>query len=410
MNFFFATKTRIFISTLALLFGIGVLVLMWSIEPQEDEPLELESNFPLHDYLFQNTPSVANAAKKSNTFFEVRQKLQEAKEKIQNLQKQLEKPRQKEVIVLTQKEKAKEKAPTPTPSALNTHLANQRFVYHKASPAQQRQLRELAQRIEGFIPQQGPSKMTEIEYGVDSFSNFNKQNTGSNEHKLLRTITADKLIPAILIRPISSQLYGETIAQVETNIYGAMGRAVLIPKGSKILGIYNNNNKVGEYRLQIFWTRILTPQGINILLTEAKGADVKGYSGLIGQTYQRNWERYGLPLSLTTLSNGLLLTLQARMQAGKNPSRGFFKDYATAQLLNQAQGDISNVIGQILREQIKINPLIIIKEGSRVFIALQQDIFIPKPKKGETLARFFTEIKQEGGEEETQDTDIYFEK
>lgn len=410
MNFFLATKTRLFISTLALLFGIGVLVLMWSIEPQEDEPLELESNFPLHDYLFQNTPLAPNAAKKSNAFFEVRQKLQEAKEKIQNLQKQLENPRQKEVIVLAQKEKAKEKPPTPIPSALNTHLANQRFVYHKASPTQQRQLRELAQRIEGFIPQQGPNKMTEIEYGVDSFSNFNKQNTGSNEHKLLRTITADKLIPAILIRPISSQLYGETIAQVETNIYGAMGRAVLIPKGSKILGIYNNNNKVGEYRLQIFWTRILTPQGINILLTEAKGADVKGYSGLIGQTYQRNWERYGLPLSLTTLSNGLLLTLQARMQTGKNPPRGFFKDYATAQLLNQAQGDISNVIGQILREQIKINPLIIIKEGSRVFIALKQDIFIPKPKKGETLARFFTEIKQEGGEEETQDTDIYFEK
>lgn len=40
---------------------------------------------------------------------------------------------------------------------------------------------------------------------------------------------------------------------------------------------------------------------------------------------------------------------------------------------------------------MRIQPIIIIREGSRIFIALSQDIFIPMPKKNETLARFFNE-------------------
>ncbi|GAA6882845.1 hypothetical protein HpHNI68_04710 [Helicobacter pylori] len=60
----------------------------------------------------------------------------------------------------------------------------------------------------------------------------------------MRTITADRMIPAILITPISSEIGGSKIvAQVESDIYATMGRAVLIPKGSRAIGYYNSNNK-----------------------------------------------------------------------------------------------------------------------------------------------------------------------
>ncbi len=132
----------------------------------------------------------------------------------------------------------------------------------------------------------------------------------SSENKLLRTITADRMIPAILITPISSEIGGsKIIAQVESDIYATMGRAVLIPKGSRAIGYYNSNNKIGEYRLEIAWNRIITPQGVNIILSDAKGADVKGYNGMIGTLHNKYWERYGIPLSLSTLSNGLLIGL-----------------------------------------------------------------------------------------------------
>lgn len=53
------------------------------------------------------------------------------------------------------------------------------------------------------------------------------------------------MIPAFLITPISSQIAGKVTAQVESDIFASMGRAVLIPKGSKAIGYYNNNNQIG---------------------------------------------------------------------------------------------------------------------------------------------------------------------
>lgn len=452
---FFGTLTRI-ILTLFLGGILTLFLIIYIIADKDDieEQLDFEGNFPINDYLFKNAEK---KIQENNQFQKIQDKLNEVLRKNEELEKN-----QKQVIILTpEQERLKnqitanileknkkffqneklyidengnlidesgniiktkeelEKEAEIERSRLEAlkqkqeeekrkkdpKYANQQFIYKNANAEERKRIKSLAERNIGFNNQEDEYKNKEIEYGVDSFSNFNKQDTGSNEHKLLRTITADKLIPAILIRPISSQLSGEVIAQVETNIYGAMGRAVLIPKGSKIIGKYTNNNKIGQYRLQILWTRILTPQGINILLTDAKGADVKGYSGLIGEFYSRNWERYGLPLSLSTLSNALLIAITTGIN---NSNKNVLNAYATTQILNQAKTDVSNIISQIIREQIQINPIIIIKEGSRIFISLTQDIFIPTPKKGETLARFFKEEKKEDKSIETQDTDVYF--
>ncbi|WP_264765555.1 TrbI/VirB10 family protein, partial [Moraxella catarrhalis] len=67
---------------------------------------------------------------------------------------------------------------------------------------------------------------------LDDPSRDDSTRIASSENKLLRTITADRMIPAILITPISSEIGGSKIvAQVESDIYATMGRAVLIPKG-----------------------------------------------------------------------------------------------------------------------------------------------------------------------------------
>ncbi len=205
------------------------------------------------------------------------------------------------------------------------------------------------------------------------------------------------MIPAFLIRPISSQIAGNVVAQVESNIYGAMGRAVLIPKGSKVIGFYQSNNKIGEYRLSVIWTRIITPHGINILLTDARGADVKGYNGLVGEVHSRNFERYGIPLSLSTLSNGLLLAVNSmsqKSQTQQSETSSLASAYMQSQILSGMRQDVSSIIQKIIQEQIKIQPIITIREGSRIFIAPTQDIFIPIPKNGEALARFFNEVKE----------------
>lgn len=282
-------------------------------------------------------------------------------------------------------------------------LENQKFDPKIANDKQKNINNILATRFDN--PQE-IIKKKQIEYGVNEFSNFDDRDEGSNEHKLLRTITADRMIPAFLVRPISSQLAGNIVAQVETNIYGAMGRVVLIPKGSRVIGFYQNNNKIGEYRLEVIWTRIITPHGINILLTNAKGVDVKGYNGLVGEVHSRNFQRYGIPMALSTLSNGLLLAVNSMNEsANANDNNALASAYMTAQIMSGMRQDISTIVQRIVQEQMKIQPIITIREGSRIFIAPSQDIFIPIPKKGETLARFFKE-KIENQEEE-ENNEIY---
>ena len=231
-----------------------------------------------------------------------------------------------------------------------------------------------------------------IEYGVSKFTNLDEQDKASNEHKLYRTISAMKMIPAVLLTNISSDIGGKCIAQVEEDIYAEMGKAILIPKGSKVLGNYANNNKIGEFRLNVLWTRILTPQGVNIMLTDSYGADLAGAMGIIGDLDAKYWQRYGIPLALSTLSNGLILTLNNVTQKTTDSANSA---YVNAQLMQNFQGDISGIMAAIINEQVKIKPTIRIEKGSRIFITSNKDIFFPIPKNNEVLASFFDEVKQE---------------
>ncbi|GAA7409104.1 hypothetical protein HpCK98_13540 [Helicobacter pylori] len=370
-----------------VLMALGLLANKGSNNNNKEEIFQVsESKFPLSDYFFEEVK-------------------EEPKEKA------------KETPEVTTQEPTTQTSPNPSVSAnpnikdyshLNNNLNQQNnTITHlqqvlqspskiKPKPKHTKeQLEFLNTRLKPLEPTK-PATKPETEYGVDSFTNLKYKDIGTNEHKLLRTITADRMIPAFLITPISSQIAGKVTAQVESDIFASMGRAVLIPKGSKVIGYYNNNNQIGQYRLNIAWTRIITPQGINIMLTNARGADVKGYNGLVGKYISRNFQRYGIPLLTNTLSNGLLIGVTsalANQQNKKGDGNPFFGDYLLMQLTRNTGMGINQVINQMLRQYGVQNPIIIIREGSRVFISPNLDIFIPKPKDGEVLAEFFKEKK-----------------
>ncbi|GAA7021090.1 hypothetical protein ID0170_14170 [Helicobacter pylori] len=370
-----------------VLMALGLLANKGSNNNNKEEIFQVsESKFPLSDYFFEEVK-------------------EEPKEKA------------KETPEVTTQEPTTQTSPNPSVSAnpnikdyshLNSNLNKQNdTITHlqqvlQSPPKMKPKLKHTKEQLEFLNTRLKPLEPTkpaikpETEYGVDSFSNLRYKDIGTNEHKLLRTITADRMIPAFLITPISSQIAGKVTAQVESDIFASMGRAVLIPKGSKVIGYYNNNNQIGQYRLNIAWTRIITPQGINIMLTNARGADVKGYNGLVGKYISRNFQRYGIPLLTNTLSNRLLIGVTsalANQQNKKGDGNPFFGDYLLMQLTRNTGMGINQVINQMLRQYGAQNPIIIIREGSRVFITPNLDIFIPKPKDGEVLAEFFKEKK-----------------
>ncbi|TWO21767.1 hypothetical protein YZ82_01910 [Campylobacter hyointestinalis] len=221
-------------------------------------------------------------------------------------------------------------------------------------------------------------------FGVDSFSNQKSIDISTNEHRLYRTIRAGRMIPAILTTAISSDLSGIVTAQIEQDIYASMGRAVLIPRGSKAIGFYTNNTKIGHERLEIRWREIITPQGINIMLTDAIVADNMGMAGAVGVINNKYWERYGIAYSISTLTNGIMLGIASKMNTNGSANN----QYAT-EMYSNAKSDISSIVQDIMQQQSQIKPTIEIRSGSRIFLVPTNHMWFSKPKNGEVLMQYF---------------------
>ena len=230
----------------------------------------------------------------------------------------------------------------------------------------------------------------ESKYGVDGFSNQKSIDIATNEHKLTRMIRAGRLIPALLTTAISSDVSGIITAQIEQDIYATHGRAVLIPRGSKAIGFYTSNNEVGKERMEIKWREIITPQGINILLTDAIVADNMGMAGAIGTLNNKYWDRYALPLGISTISNALLLTIASKINKnGNNNGNNNTTTTYQEQIYASAQNDISQIVADILAVNKAIQPTIEIRSGSRIFLVPTNHMWFSKPKNNEVLMKYF---------------------
>jgi type IV secretion system protein VirB10 len=63
-------------------------------------------------------------------------------------------------------------------------------------------------------------------------------------------LKAGTVIPGVLLTGINSDLPGNVIAQVSENVWDtAAGKHVLIPKGTRILGVYDSRVSFGQRRV-----------------------------------------------------------------------------------------------------------------------------------------------------------------
>lgn len=333
-----------------------------------------DSKFPLDDYTYKRKPN-------PNNVVEFEKNTNEAKntqpttpiENVDDLAKR-EAEMAKRLAELEKKAEVK-KAPKPKPQTQPK----------KAVITPQQRMNNLLR--DSILAERGAQEIYFSKganpYGVDSFSNQENIDNATNEHKLFRMVRAGRLIPATLTTAISSDLAGLVSAQIEEDIYATMGRAVMIPRGSKAIGYYQSSNEVtGHARLQIEWREIITPQGVNILLTSAKTSDSMGRSGAEGNLNNRMWQRWGIPYTISTLTNVLLLSIATR---DSNSNSNQYSD----SIYNQTQTDLSAIVQEILAQQKTIKPVVEIKAGSRIFIVPTHHIWFPKPKKNEIMTQYF---------------------
>jgi len=75
-------------------------------------------------------------------------------------------------------------------------------------------------------------------------------------------VRAGFIIPAILVTGINSDLPGQLIAQVSRNVYDTpTGTHLVIPQGTRLMGVYSNDIDFGQARIMGAWQRLIFPDG-----------------------------------------------------------------------------------------------------------------------------------------------------
>jgi len=178
-------------------------------------------------------------------------------------------------------------------------------------------------------------------------------------------VQAGAVIPAALITGIRSDLPGQVTAQVTEHVYDSpTGKYLLIPQGSKLIGVYDSQVSFGQDRVLLVWTRLIMPNGRSIVLERQPGADTQGFAGLEDKV-DHHWGRLFTAAALSTL-----LGVGAELGAANN-------DSAILTALRRGSTDSLNQAGQqVVRRNLNIQPTITIRPGFPVRVVINRDLVL----------------------------------
>jgi type IV secretion system protein VirB10 len=188
-------------------------------------------------------------------------------------------------------------------------------------------------------------------------------------------LKAGSVIPGLLLTGINSDLPGTIVGQVSENVWDtATGRFLLIPQGTRILGVYDSKITQGQKRVSVVWNRLVYPDGSSLNISGSPGADLGGYSGIKGKIDSH----YGQLLTAVLFTSAFtaLADIAADDSSGNNDKKS-----AKDVLLETTGATIANVGARLAERALEIQPTIVVKPGSRFNVMVQQDVVFLQPWK-----------------------------
>jgi hypothetical protein len=192
---------------------------------------------------------------------------------------------------------------------------------------------------------------------------------GAFEASGAEQLDAGSLIPAVLATGINSDLPGDLVAQVSRDVFDSRSqRRVLIPKGSRLLGRYQNQIAAGQKRLLVAWDRLLFPDGRSLRFPGLPGTSLSGEAGLPGSVDNHLPTVFGSALLLSLLSAGVQLSQpQQSATFGQAASAGQVGAAALGQ-------ELSTVSTELLRRRLAIAPTLRIPSGTEFNVFVRGDL------------------------------------
>ena len=179
------------------------------------------------------------------------------------------------------------------------------------------------------------------------------------------------IIPAVLVNAINSDLPGNVLARVTSNVFDSQtGTALLIPQGTLLVATYNSSVSHGQRRVQISWDLLIRPDGFMMQLGGMNAVDQRGMAGLPA-IYRENWFEYlkaaGI-ISAFSIINATMADHIGRFGGSQELQLG---------VLTANQEFIRDIGGNLVSRAMNIQPTLTVNAGERINIMTNRNMFLP---------------------------------
>jgi type IV secretion system protein VirB10 len=195
------------------------------------------------------------------------------------------------------------------------------------------------------------------------------------------TIAQGKIIFAVLETAIDTDLPGTIRAIVSHDTYAEAGRKILIPKGSRLIGTYNSSIRRGQGRVFIIWTRVIRPDGTDIMI-DSPGVDSLGRAGEAGDVDNKFFEIFttailtsSLEIGTAAVGQGLFGTQQTTTT--NNGTGSTTTESPTSTAMQEAVQNIGQVGSSIVQSVVNLQPTINIDQGTLVNVFVNRELVFP---------------------------------
>jgi type IV secretion system protein VirB10 len=171
-----------------------------------------------------------------------------------------------------------------------------------------------------------------------------------------RIVPQGTLIAAVLETALDTTQAGQARSLVSTDVANLAGGRTLIPRGSRLFGVYKADIGQGQNRVQIIWTRLVRPDGVTVAL-DSPAVDRLGRAGVRGQVDTHFFERLAGALLQSSLDIGAAVAARS-VQSGA--------------VVVALPGSVSNATSQLVPTAPK--PTIRVRPGARIGVLVARDL------------------------------------
>ena len=176
-------------------------------------------------------------------------------------------------------------------------------------------------------------------------------------------------IRCVLETRIVTDIPGFTSCVVTEPVYSINGRSLLLPKGSKISGKYNNAGATGP-RVAVIWDRITTPNGIDVNMA-SPGVDNLGGAGHPGK-YNAHWgSRIASALMISLISDAFSYAAAENGPRTTTISNG---NVLETPFESSTARTMERLANQALDKSINRPPTVTINQGTVVNVYVSKDV------------------------------------